>query len=77
MVKATGANHRLFQATLPGMAERRMAQIMGQTKRLGQILVQTQRSRDGAPNLGHLNAVRQADPKMVSIRRDKDLGLVP
>ena len=53
-----------------------MAQIVGKTERLGQILVQTQRTGDGAANLGNLNAVRQTDPKMVSIRRNKDLRLV-
>jgi hypothetical protein len=54
-----------------------MAQIVSQAKRFGQILVQPQRAGNCAANLGDLNAVRQADPEMVPVRRHKDLRLVP
>ena len=59
------------------MAERRMAEIVGQAQRFGQIFVQAERPRDRPPDLRDLQAVGQADPVMVAVGRDEDLRLMP
>ncbi len=76
MVKATGARHCILQGVLAGMAERRMAEVVGEAERLRQVLVQPQHPGDGAPDLRDFYAVGEADAVMISIGRDKDLGLV-
>jgi hypothetical protein len=58
------------------MAERRMADIVRQAQRLGQILVQPQRPRDHAADLRHFQAVRQPHAIMIAIGRDEHLRLV-
>src|SRR5271166_4492177 len=47
--------HRQAQRLLPRMAERRVAQIVRQRQRLGQVLVQPQRAGDRAGDLRHLD----------------------
>jgi len=49
----------MFSASLPGMAERRMAKVVGQRQRLRQILVEPQGAGDGAGDLRHLDRVGQ------------------
>ena len=58
------------------MAERRMADIVGEAKRLGQILVEPERAGDGAADLGDFEAVGEPDPEMIAVGSDEDLGLV-
>jgi hypothetical protein len=59
------------------MAEGRMADIVGEAERFGQVLVEPERAGDGPPDLRDLQAVGQADAIMVAVGRDEDLGLVP
>ncbi|GGA41460.1 hypothetical protein GCM10011395_09670 [Sphingomonas psychrolutea] len=53
-----------------------MADIVRERERLGQIFVQAERARDGARDLRHLEAVRQADAEMVAIGGHEHLCLV-
>ena len=76
MVKAAGFVHRLFKRTFPGMAKGRVADVMGETQGLGQILIQPQRARNGAADLCHFYAVGEANPEMIPIGGDKNLRLV-
>ena len=58
------------------MAERRVADIVRQAQRLGQILVQPQRARDGAADLRDFDAVGQPDAEMVAVGGHEHLRLV-
>ena len=58
------------------MAEGRVAQIVGQRQRLGQVLVEPQRAGDGARDLRHLEAVGQARAVVVALVEHEHLRLV-
>ena len=58
------------------MAERRMAEIVGQRQRLGQVLVEAQLARDGAGDLRHLQRVRQPRAVVVALVEHEHLRLV-
>lgn len=57
------------------MTKGRMADIMRQTQRFCQILIQPQSSRDHAADLGHFETMCQPGAIMVAIGSDKDLRL--
>ena len=77
VVEAAGLRHRRLEHVLAGMAEGRMADIVGEAERLGQILVEAERARHRPADLRDLEAVGEPDPEMVAVGRDEDLGLVP
>src|SRR6516165_2017100 len=52
--------HALVQRVLPGMAEGGVAQIVCETDRLGERLIQPQREGDRAGDLCHLDGMRDA-----------------
>ena len=58
------------------MAEGRVADVVGEAQRLGQILVEAERPGDGSADLGDFEAVGESDPEMVAVGGDEDLGLV-
>ncbi len=58
------------------MAERRMAKIVRQRQRLGQILVEPERARERAGDLGHFQRVGQPRAVVVALVEHEDLGLV-
>jgi hypothetical protein len=76
MVEPAKRLHRFFQRILTRMTEGRMANIVGQTQGLGQILIQAQRAGDRPANLSDLKTMCQTDPKMVAIGGNKNLRLV-
>ena len=76
MVEAAERLHRDVQRLLAGMAERRMAEIVRERQRLGQILVELQRAGDRAGDLRHLDAVGQPGAEEVALVVDEHLGLV-
>ncbi len=76
MLEATVITHALVERVLTGVAEGRMAEIVGEGDRLGQVLVQTQGARDGACDLRHLDGVGEARAEHVAFVIDEDLGLV-
>src|SRR5208337_2124639 len=45
VIEAAMRAHQLVERMLAGMAERRMAQVVGQRNRFGELLVEAQRSR--------------------------------
>ena len=65
-----------LQRILAAMAERRMAEVVGQAQRLGQILVEAQRAGHRPADLRDLDRMGQADPEMVAVGRDEHLRLV-
>src|SRR3546814_15903155 len=76
VVEPTFIHHRRLQRILAGVAEGWMADIVREAQRLGQILVEPERSRDRPPDLRDFEAVRQPDAKMVAVGRKENLRLV-
>ncbi len=76
VIEAAERRGRRVQRFLAGMAERRVAEIMGERQRLGQILVQRQHAREAAGDLGHFQRMGQARAVIVAFMLDEDLGLV-
>ncbi len=65
-----------FERPLAGMAEGRMAEVVGERQRLGEVLVQPQRARDRPGDLRHLQRVGEARAVVVAFVHKKDLGLL-
>ena len=76
MVEAAVGRHLPLQLVLAGVAERRMAEVVRQRDRLGQILVQPQRPRQRPRDLRHLQRMGQPGAVVVALVRDEDLGLL-
>ena len=66
----------LVERVLAGVAERRVAEVVAERDRLGQVLVEPQRARDRARDLRDLERVRQARAVVVALGREEDLRLV-
>jgi len=58
------------------MAERRVAEIVGKRKSLGQVLVEPKPPRHRAGDLGDLEAMGKPRAVMIALGIDEDLGLV-
>ena len=65
------ARHEAAQHTLAGMAERRVAEIMPERDRFGQLLVEAQHLRDRARDLRDFERVRQPRAVMIAGRRER------
>jgi hypothetical protein len=66
----------LVERGLADVAERRVAQVVSERDRLGQVLVQRESARDGAGDPHGLERVGQPRAVVVALRRDEDLRLV-
>ena len=66
----------MVERPLAGMAERRMAEVVRQRQRLGQILVETQLARHRAGDLRHLEGVRQPGAVVIALVIQEHLRLV-
>ena len=76
MVESPGIGERGIERILAAVTEGWMAEIVGQAQCFRQILVEAERARDCAADLGDFEAVRQAHPEMIAVRRDEHLRLV-
>ena len=76
VVEAAERLHRQVERVLPGVAERRVAEVVGQRQRLGQVLVQRQFAGDRAGDLRHLDRMGQPRAVEVALVVDEHLGLV-
>ena len=76
VVEAAVGRHRLIERRLPGVAEGRMPEIVGQRKRLGEVFVHTEDAADRARDLRDLQAVGQPGAVVIPLVIDEDLGLV-
>ena len=72
---ARGAEAGIERA-LAGMTERRMTEVVGQRAGLGEVLVEAQRTRQRAGDLGHLEGVGEPGAVMIALVVDEHLGLV-
>ncbi len=76
VVEAAAGGEAAIERALAGMAERRMAEVVGERQRLGQILVEPERASERACDLRDLERMGQAGAEMVALVEDEDLGLV-
>ena len=74
--KPPNARHLGVQRLLAGVAERGVAEIVGERQGLGEILVEAERAADRARDLRHFEAVGQPGAVVVALVIDEDLGLV-
>jgi hypothetical protein len=70
------SGHECVQGLLARVAKGRVPEIVTQANGLGEVFVHSQCSGQGPPDLGHLQGVGQARAVIVTLRHDKDLGLV-
>ena len=68
--------HQSIQNTFTRMAERRMAQIVGQHDRLGKVFIEPQRTGDGSTDLRALHRMGQPGAIIITFMIDEDLGLI-
>ena len=76
VIEAATRRETAIERALAGVTEGRMAEIVGERERLGQILIEPERSGKRARDLGNLERVRQPGAEVVALMKDEDLGLV-
>ena len=76
VLEAAVRPHACVQRVLPGMTERRVAQIVREADRFGERFVQLQCSRDRACDLRHFDRMRQPSAIQIAFVIDEYLGLV-
>ena len=67
VVEAAIVRHRRIERPLAGMAEGRVAEIVGERQRLGQVLVEPERARQRAGDLRHLERMGQAGAVVIAL----------
>ena len=70
------SGQEVAERLLAGVAEGRVAEVVAERDRLGEILVEVEGARDGAGDLRDLERVREARDVVVAGGRDEDLRLV-
>ena len=73
---AAALAQRRVERLLAGVAEGRVAEVVAEPDRLGQVLVEAQRAGDRAGDPAGLQRVGEAGPVVVALGGDEDLGLV-
>jgi hypothetical protein len=76
VVEAAEAGEAGIQGPLARMAERRVAEVVGERQGLGKILVQAQRAGERAGDLGDFQGMGEARPVVVALVEHEYLGLV-
>ena len=76
VVEAAERRHAVVERVLAGVAEGRVAEVVRQRQRLGEILVEAERAGERAGDLRHLDRMGQAGAVVVALVEDEDLGLV-
>ena len=73
---AAALAQRGVERVLAGVAEGRVAEVVAEPDRLGQVLVQAQRAGHRAGDPAGLERVGEPGPVVVALGGDEDLGLV-
>jgi hypothetical protein len=76
VLEAAIVTHAPVKSVLAGVTERRMAEIVGKTDGLDEILIEVHGSSDGACDLRHFKGVSEAGPVQIPFMIDEDLCLV-
>ena len=73
VAKTADRRHHITEGRFTGVAERRVAEVVRQPNRFGQIFIQLERARDGARHLCDLERVGETRAVMVAFRRQEHL----
>ena len=76
VVEAAVAGHAGVERVLAGMAEGRVAEVVGERDRLGEVVVEPERARQRPGDLRHLDRMGEPGAEMVALVMDEHLGLV-
>jgi hypothetical protein len=76
VIEAAAGGEAAIERALAGMAERGMSEVVGERQRLRQILVEPERARERARNLGDLQRMGQTGAKVIAFVKDENLGLI-
>ena len=76
VVEAAETGQALVERALAGMAEGRMAEIVGERHRLGQVLVEAERAGERTGDLHHFQGVGEPGAVVVALVVDENLRLV-
>ena len=76
MVEAAEVGEAGVERPLARMAERRVAEVVRQRQRLGEILVEAERAGERPGDLRHFQGVGQPGAVMVALVEHEHLGLV-
>ena len=76
VIKPAEGGQALVEGALAGMAERRVAEIVGERQRFGEVLVEPQRAGESAGNLRDLERVGEPGAVMVALVEYEHLSLV-
>ena len=76
VVEAAERREAMVERALAGVAERRVAKVVTERRRFGQVLVEAERAAERAGDLGDFQCVRQAGAEMIALVEDEHLGLV-
>ena len=76
VIEAAAGSQAVVERALAGMAERRMAEVMGERERFGEVFVEPERAGERAGDLGDFERMGEAGAEMIALVEDKDLGLV-
>ena len=76
VIEAAEPAQGCVERALAGVAERRMAEIVRQRQRLGEVLVEAERARQRAGDLRHFQRMGEPRAVVVALVIDEDLRLV-
>ena len=76
VIEAAERLHAFGQRVFAGMAERRVAEIVRERQRFGEVFMQAQRAADGAGELRDFETVREARAVMVAFVVDEHLRFI-
>ncbi len=76
VLEPTVVTQESVEHALPRVTEGRVAQIVGENNRLGQVLVRAECTSHGASDLRHLQGMGETVSKVVPLMANEDLRLV-
>ena len=76
VIEAPVLGHAGVERVLAGMPEGRVAEVVAERDRFGEVVVESQRPGERARDLRHLDRVGQAGAEMIAVVIDEHLGLM-
>ncbi len=76
VVEAAVRRHELVEDLLARVAERRVAKIMRERKRFGEIVIEAERPGQRTRDLTDFERMGEPGAEMIALMRDEDLGLM-
>ena len=76
LIVCEGGVEAFSHGALTGVTERRMSEVVSESDRLGQVLIQAQSTRQRTRDLGNLKGMCQASAVMVASGGKKDLCFI-